>query len=52
VTRNRVTDAAFAPARLDDRGIPMPATGATASRIRAEYEQARECAGLLTKPPR
>jgi len=52
ITRNRVTGAEFAPARLDDRGIAVPAAGATASRILAEYEQARECAGLLAKPPR
>jgi poly-gamma-glutamate capsule biosynthesis protein CapA/YwtB (metallophosphatase superfamily) len=52
VTRNRVTGATFAPARLDDRGIAVPATGASAQRIRAEFAEARDCAGLLAKPPR
>jgi hypothetical protein len=52
VTRNRVTGASFAPARLDERGIAVPATGATASRIRADLEEFRSCAGLLAKPPR
>jgi capsule synthesis protein PGA_cap len=52
VTGKRVVKAVFAPARLDDRGIAVPATGAEASRIRAEYEQARQCADLLPSPPR
>ncbi|MDQ1741017.1 MAG: hypothetical protein QOE53_2669 [Pseudonocardiales bacterium] len=52
LTRNRVTAAAFAPARLDERGIPVPATGATARRIRSDFEEFRSCAGLLATPPR
>jgi poly-gamma-glutamate synthesis protein (capsule biosynthesis protein) len=52
LTRNRVTAASFAPARLDERGIAVPATGATARRIRSDFEQFRQCAGLLAKPPR
>jgi poly-gamma-glutamate synthesis protein (capsule biosynthesis protein) len=52
VTRTRVTDAVFAPGRLDDRGIAVPATGASASEILDELEQARDCAGLLAAPPR
>jgi hypothetical protein len=51
VTGKRVVSAAFAPARLDDRGIAVPATGATASRILGQFEQARQCAGLLAIPP-
>ncbi|HEX8093379.1 CapA family protein [Jatrophihabitans sp.] len=52
LTYNRVTGASFAPARLDDRGIAVPATGATARRIRGDFEEFRQCAGLLAKPPR
>jgi Bacterial capsule synthesis protein PGA_cap len=51
VTRNHVTGAEFAPARLDDRGIAVPATGATAQRILEQFDQARDCAGLLARPP-
>ena len=52
LTRDKVTAASFAPARLDDRGIAVPATGETARRIRSELEEFRQCAGLLAKPPR
>ncbi|MDQ1720875.1 MAG: hypothetical protein QOI26_609 [Pseudonocardiales bacterium] len=52
LTRDRVTAAVFAPARLDDRGIAVPATGTTASRILGQLDQARDCAGLLAAPPR
>ncbi len=52
VTGNRVRAAVFAPARLDERGIAVPATGATASRILGQLDQARQCAGLLASPPR
>ena len=52
LTRDKVTAASFAPARLDERGIAVPATGQTARRIRSEFEQFRQCAGLLAKPPR
>jgi poly-gamma-glutamate synthesis protein (capsule biosynthesis protein) len=52
LTRDKVTAASFAPARLDERGIAVPATGATARRIRSEFEEFRQCAGLLAKPPR
>lgn len=52
LTRHRVTGASFDPARLDDRGIPVPATGSTARRIRSDLEEFRGCAGLLAKPPR
>jgi poly-gamma-glutamate synthesis protein (capsule biosynthesis protein) len=52
VTDNKVKAAVFAPARLDERGIAVPATGAEASRILGQLEQARECAGLLASPPR
>jgi poly-gamma-glutamate synthesis protein (capsule biosynthesis protein) len=51
LTGGKVTDASFAPARLDERGIAVPATGETESRIRAEFEQFRQCADLLPAPP-
>ena len=49
---SHVVRAYFAPAHLDDRGVPVPATGAAAARINAEWTQARECAGLSAAPPR
>ncbi|HEX8767884.1 MAG TPA: CapA family protein [Jatrophihabitans sp.] len=52
LTRDKVTAASFAPARLDERGIAVPATGSTARRIRGDFEEFRQCAGLLAKPPR
>jgi len=52
VTGNKVRAAVFLPARLDDRGIAVPATGADASRILGQFEQGRQCAGLLSSPPR
>jgi poly-gamma-glutamate synthesis protein (capsule biosynthesis protein) len=52
LTGSKVTAASFAPARLDERGIAAPATGETASRIRSEFEQFRQCADLLPAPPR
>ena len=46
-----VIGADFAPAHLDDTGVPVPATGAEAERIDAQWEQARECADLAATPP-
>jgi len=51
-THGRVVGAVFQPARLDARGIGVPATGAGAQRILGEWEQARRCAGLLADAPR
>jgi poly-gamma-glutamate capsule biosynthesis protein CapA/YwtB (metallophosphatase superfamily) len=51
VTHDRVTAATFDPARLDDRGIAVPATGATARRILGQLDAARDCADLLATPP-
>jgi poly-gamma-glutamate synthesis protein (capsule biosynthesis protein) len=42
----------FQASHLDDRGVPMPATGATKQRIDAEWASARECAGLAATRPR
>ena len=41
----------FAAAHLDDTGVPVPATGAEKVRIDADWEAARECAGLGATPP-
>jgi poly-gamma-glutamate synthesis protein (capsule biosynthesis protein) len=46
----RVAAARFAPAHLDDRGIPVPATGALATRINAQWAQVRGCANLAATP--
>jgi poly-gamma-glutamate synthesis protein (capsule biosynthesis protein) len=48
----RVVGSRFAPAHLDDSGVPVPATGATAARIDAEWERDRECADLSATPVR
>lgn len=48
----RVVGSRFAPAHLDDSGVPVPATGATAARIDAEWERDRECADLSAAPVR
>ena len=48
--RDAVTAASFAPAHLDDTGVPVPATGAEKERIDADWEQARQCAGLDASP--
>lgn len=47
-----VAAATFAPAHLDDTGVPVPAVGAQAARINAEWERDRQCAGLSATPPR
>lgn len=49
--RTAVTSAAFAPAHLDDTGVPVPATGADAARIMDQWERVRECAELAPSPP-
>jgi poly-gamma-glutamate synthesis protein (capsule biosynthesis protein) len=50
--RARVTRAHFVASHLDDRGVPMPATGATKARIDAEWSADRGCANLSARPPR
>ncbi len=49
--RGHVTGAKFAPSHLDDRGVPVPATGAQKARISAEWKADRQCAGLSATPP-
>ena len=47
----RVTAATFRPTHLDDRGVPLVATGAQRARILAEWQRDRLCAGLAARPP-
>ena len=42
----------FAPSRLDDRGVPVPATGAERARIAAEWTADRACTDLTATPPK
>jgi poly-gamma-glutamate synthesis protein (capsule biosynthesis protein) len=48
----RVIAARFEPAHLDDTGVPVPATGAVAARINAEWQRDRQCADLSPTPVR
>ncbi len=41
----------FAPSHLDDRGVPVPATGPAKRRIAAEWNADRGCADLAANPP-
>lgn len=41
----------FEPAHLDDRGVPVPATGAEKARIDAQWAGDRGCAGLSATRP-
>ncbi|MEO6701491.1 MAG: CapA family protein, partial [Jatrophihabitantaceae bacterium] len=47
---NRVRSARFVPSQLDNQGVSPPATGANAQRIDAEFNQLRQCTGLLARP--
>jgi len=51
VVGTRVVGATFAPSHLDDTGVPVPAAGAEADRINAQWKQARQCADLAAAPP-
>ena len=46
----RVVGAALAPARIDGRGVPVPAAGDTATRIQRRWVGLVGCAGLATGP--
>jgi hypothetical protein len=48
----RVVASRFEPAHLDDTGVPVPATGAVAARINAEWQRDRQCANLSATPIR
>lgn len=45
-TAGAVTGAEFVPSRLDETGVPVPATGAARLRILQEWDRVRVCAGL------
>jgi len=51
VDGKRVSNAMFAPSHLDDTGVPVPAIGAQAERINAEWQRDRECTDLAAEPP-
>jgi poly-gamma-glutamate synthesis protein (capsule biosynthesis protein) len=42
----------FAPSHLDDRGVPLPATGAEKQRIDREWKADRQCTDLAATAPR
>ena len=46
----RVAADKFAPSHLDTRGVPLPATGAQAAQIAAEWTGDRQCTGLAAAP--
>jgi poly-gamma-glutamate synthesis protein (capsule biosynthesis protein) len=48
----RVVADHFDPSHLDDRGVPVPATGAEAARIDQEWNAARACTSLSATAPR
>src|SRR6478752_7164889 len=52
IADRRVVHAEFAPAHLDDTGVPVPATGAEAARINEQWDRVRRCADLAAEPPR
>jgi poly-gamma-glutamate synthesis protein (capsule biosynthesis protein) len=45
----RVVGAALAPAHIDGRGVPVPATGDTAARIQRKWAGLVGCTGLATR---
>lgn len=47
----KVVADAFAPSHLDSRGVPVPAGGAQAARITAEWTGDRGCTNLSAHPP-
>jgi poly-gamma-glutamate capsule biosynthesis protein CapA/YwtB (metallophosphatase superfamily) len=46
----KVTGEKFTPASIDNRGVPMPATGTEAKRIQDRRETLRPCTGLSAAP--
>jgi hypothetical protein len=48
--RSAVVADSFAPSQLDDRGVPVPATGAERQRIAAEWKADRACTDLSSQP--
>lgn len=50
-TGKKVTGADFAPSRLDDRGIPVPAQEPVRTEILTEWHDLRGCTDLTDVPP-
>lgn len=50
VTRGKVVKEEFTPAFIDQRGVPVPQTGAAAERVTERRDSLRPCTGL-TAPP-
>jgi poly-gamma-glutamate synthesis protein (capsule biosynthesis protein) len=50
--RNAVVGDSFAPAHLDNRGVPVPATGTEKRRIDAQWQADRRCTDLAATAPR
>jgi poly-gamma-glutamate synthesis protein (capsule biosynthesis protein) len=50
VDHGKVVADHFAPAHIDDRGVPVPATGAEATRINGIWNSARACTDLSATP--
>lgn len=46
----QVVRSALAPARIDERGVPVPATGGTAERIARKWAGLAGCTGLTAEP--
>ncbi len=46
----QVAAATLAPARIDERGVPVPATGDEAARIQRKFADLRGCTGLASEP--
>jgi len=49
--RDRVVNAHFAPSHLDERGVPLPASGDERRRIAGEWRADRACTDLSARPP-
>ena len=49
--QGKVVRGRFAPAHLDNRGVPLPATGAEKHHIMAEWNGDRSCTDLRATPP-
>jgi poly-gamma-glutamate capsule biosynthesis protein CapA/YwtB (metallophosphatase superfamily) len=47
----KVVDDTFHPSHLDSTGVPVPATGAEATRITDEWNSDRSCTNLTAQPP-
>lgn len=47
----KVINSVLSPSRLNDQGVPVPATGSQATRILNEFNGDRGCTGLAATPP-